>query len=242
MRTYIIILLTVWCCSPATPYEAAEASPGDGGPDGGSDTDTGENGDGGADSDSDTDADADADGDTDSDSDTEFPNDSGPDSSGDADTDADTDTDADSDSDEPVPCFASEGLCWALEPASELLTHEGALEYCGALGAGWRLPTVNELRWGLAAGVPDDGCEVFDSSCLAEWCAEDCTGGPAWEGPAEGCYWPLELGSECGGAVERSSSPRTDVVGYHWGVNFITGSVVDLGDAAPDRVRCVRAD
>jgi len=218
-----------WPPDGGTDAGAWDAAPGE---DAGSDAAAGDAAtDSGADGDTDTDADGDVDGDTDTDSDAGIVADAGPDGAPDGDPGPDTDTDAD--------CFWEDGArCWAA-PAPTLLDHADATAYCSALGSGWRLPTIDELRWALATPC-DDGCALSDPLWLDEADAEDCTGCAPWDGPTGGCYWPAAFGDGCGFGDVRSGSIRTDVLGQRWTINYITTAILAYGDAIGARVICVR--
>ena len=181
--------------------------------------------DAGTDIDTDTDTDTDSDTDTDTDIDTDSDTDTDIDTDTDTDIDTDSDTDSDTDTDCPGWIDTDQGLCWENPPSSSSMTWEGAGEYCEALGAGWRLPLIQELS-GLISGCPSVDCPVIDPFCLETNCNDglDCDPCSDLLGPGpDGCYWSPELSGTC--AYYWASSVPPSATYYGWTVNFVDGLV-----------------
>jgi hypothetical protein len=126
--------------------------------------------------------------------------------------------------------------------------------YCSGLGAGWRLPTISELRslfrgclaveWDLDwVAVPVDNCGVWDS-CLSFTSCHDgpCMPGECsdYGGPDElGCYWDPALQGACD-LRYWSLSQETDNANNAWRIYFYTGNTHYNDKSNAYSVRCVR--
>lgn len=142
---------------------------------------------------------------------------------------------------------SSSGLTWQNPPADGHIPWQAAKDYCSSLTHGgysdWRLPTTNELR-SLIRGCPatekDGSCGVTDSCLSQDFCRDNsCNGCSQNQDPAvNGCCWPSSLSGRC--YHYWSSSPREDVGGSAWRVNFDYG-YVDVNFVGLDAsARCVR--
>jgi len=243
----ILISIALVACSSPSPYFEADGGESD------IDTDTDTDADGDTDTDADGDTDTDADGDTDTDAD----GDTDTDADGDTDTDVDGDTDVDTDTGTGDPVYVdcsadylddSTSLCWENPPSDATFTGGTADAHCAALGVGWRVPTVDELRTLItlpaspegdcALNVPLGGCGVTDPDCLEPSCNESCGQCTYGLGPATGgCYWPTSgfYGSCEGGRYLTSSAYGTSATA-RWAISFATCLVSYNSDG---HVRCV---
>jgi hypothetical protein len=142
---------------------------------------------------------------------------------------------------------SASALTWQNPPATsaadDMMSRDDAQAYCAQLSlggaAGWRLPSVDELRSLLrnsAATAPSGGCGVR-SGCLGSSCRnDDCDG---TDSGVASCRWPDALTGKCG--AYWTSSPTSDAPGRAWLLSFYDGSVHD-GDASDyNYVRCVRS-
>jgi hypothetical protein len=210
-------------------------------------------------SDSDTDTDTDTDIDSDSDSDTDTDTDLDTDT--DSDTDSDSDTsyggcdDIDTDFDAGTPgewADPDSGLIWQNPPYGEGACWDAAVEYCEALGNGWRLPNINELR-SLIRGCPQNElggeCGLSDPDCLDGSCTDGCVVCESLQGPGNsGCYWDAELRGSCLPSPEYnyygvywSSSKEPKHESTVWNVDFSQGSPdVSWTFNSSQAIRCVR--
>jgi hypothetical protein len=168
----------------------------------------------------------------------------------------------------------SSGLCWQ-DPAStdRINWFVGAgvyspgynptiQDHCAALGSGWRIPTISELRtlvrngdddacytleWDMSwASVPDGYCSIWDdcmswSDCWNDACNPDGCGYE--DGPGVGgMYWPAALSSGCDDTGSFwSASERTDDIFMALGLSFSYGRVVVSSKETGFCVRCVRS-
>jgi hypothetical protein len=111
----------------------------------------------------------------------------------------------------------------------------------GLPGAGWRLPTISELRSlvrGCPATVTDGTCRVIDS-CVVDSCFTDvCFGCALRTGE---CRWDPGLGGDCSSSWFWSSIPVTDAPANAWGVAFDTGQINRGAVDQDGAVRCVRS-
>jgi len=198
----------------------------------------------------DTDSDSETDSETESETgsgDTDTDTDSESDSETVSETEVDTDTETDTDGDcAGTGVFldawsSSAGFCWESDPPTGYQTQPEAVARCEALvldGADdWRLPNINELRT-IIYGCSLDGCSVFDSSCLSEYCADGCTPCPLDEGPTDDCYWKAGLEGECG-AYRSTSELAGEPYDAWWTVHFRSSSFSVAGES-PALSRCVR--
>lgn len=165
-------------------------------------------------------------------------------------SDDDDNNDDDDESDEEVWTDLTTGLMWQ-NYTDCCYNWDEAKSYCPNLSWGgyddWRQPTISELRslirgcstteTGGSCGVTDS---CLDSSCYDSSCYECSYGG----GPADGCYLPSELSSNC--SYFWSSSAVADSVNSAWYVYFINGHVShdningDVSGGTGSSVRCVR--
>jgi len=145
---------------------------------------------------------------------------------------------------------AATGLRWEEPPSDDKQKQADAAAYCAALEIGglgdWRLPTVGELR-GLIRGCDDTvvggSCGV-DDACVQASCGGlfGCLGCEKYQGPADGCYWPAELGGTC--AWYWSSTKVEGALGgaSYWAALYEDGSLRQSLDLpiTTNNVRCVR--
>jgi hypothetical protein len=136
------------------------------------------------------------------------------------------------------------GLTWQVATKGKSMDWENAEFYCAELalaGAGWRLPTVGELRTlirGCPATESGGSCNVEEGDCLAYACRDSsCIGCSINDGPAGGCYWPEQVEGKCN--YYWSSSPMEDDTGG-WVVAFMYGLVEKASPNHSWFVRCVR--
>lgn len=125
-------------------------------------------------------------------------------------------------------CDPDASLAWQNPPAEALMKWSPANSYCEALTldghVDWRLPTPVELC-GLVLGC--------DKCVGAEGVTGGCTGG---NGPAAGCYWPLEILGDCG--WYWTNFPKG---GLYLFIDFQDGHMGDVnGTESSSHVRCVR--
>ena len=125
-----------------------------------------------------------------------------------------------------------------------------ATEHCQNLTLGgmtdWRLPTIGELRT-LVRGCPDtetDGsCNVVDDGCLSSNCQNGSCGGCVYkDGPADGCYWPVDILGTCtwywsSSFVEDPGSDCAWYIEYH--LAYVNIFCDGFDDVLP--VRCVHS-
>lgn len=146
-------------------------------------------------------------------------------------------------------------LTWQVTPTGGSMNWFDAKAHCTGLsldGGGWLLPTISELRT-LIRGCPaiqtGGACQVTDS-CLSSSCLGDgdsCNGCPSADGPADGCYWPVEMYGICGEYWSSSSTGEGwGEDDFAWYVNFKGSNYGPSGvsftytDSNPIFVRCVR--
>jgi uncharacterized protein (TIGR02145 family) len=134
------------------------------------------------------------------------------------------------------------GLEWQIDPAGETMGWDDARNHCAALGEGWRLPTVGELR-SLIRGCSKTGaggsCTVTDRCLPWSRCRnDDCGGCDPRTGSDDACSWPSELQGTC--IWYWSSSPDEDRPLSAWYVFFDGGAVNVNGVLGEMQVRCVR--
>ena len=137
------------------------------------------------------------------------------------------------------------GLTWE-NPGKDSENHwSTAKQRCSNLsldGGGWHLPTIKELRTlvrGCPATVTGGSCNIQVFDCLSLSCKDpSCIGCSENNGPADGCYWPVELHGKC--SPYWSSSDAEDNGSYAWIVYFDTGEVYysHIYNGKPSR--CVR--
>lgn len=160
----------------------------------------------------------------------------------------DDDDDDDDDSGGDVWTDSTTGLMWQNgEDCCERHEWEEAIAYCENLSLGgfdnWRLPTISELRSlirGCDATATGGSCGVTDS-CLDSSCwNHDCSGCEDAEGPADGCYWPSEIKSDCTYYYFWSSSAVEDLDDTVWDIHFSNGHLSLNMDYFDYNVRCVR--
>jgi hypothetical protein len=203
----------------------------------------------------------DADESDDTDTNTNMDTNTNPDSDTGTDTDADTDTSSggcdetiDTDSETPGEWVDPNSvLIWQDPPYGKGSCWDTAVEYCEALGNGWRLPNINELR-SLIRGCPQNElggeCGLSDPDCLDVSCAEACEPCKPLVGPGLcGCYWDEELNGFClpspeysNGVYWSSSKDTTEGNGgSRWVVDFSRASVDAYSTFSMNRaIRCVR--
>lgn len=130
------------------------------------------------------------------------------------------------------------------------LNQTEAIAFCDALNwagfSDWRLPNIDEVRVlvsGCLLSQSEGACgvaHVCSRSTGPNGCDEsNCGGCAANQGPGiGGCYWPADLGGDCGGNV--SSTLRAGNEAY--GLNFLNGEVygMPLDDFFMPSFRCVR--
>jgi len=192
--------------------------------------DSGDQPDGGVRDSSTSDADADADTDTDVDVDADA--DADVDSDADADGDSDIDTDADADCDGWFDINSS--LCWQSVPDSGYLWWNDAKSHCKGLGAGWRLPTIDELRTLIRdcpETEPDGVCAVTDGCDAGCWAEEDCDGCEYVD-----CHWPSQIDGACSWYWSSSHVAGTNFV---WGVYFGYGNINNNPETMSNLARCI---
>jgi hypothetical protein len=143
------------------------------------------------------------------------------------------------------------GLTWQNPSAKDTMTWQEADDYCNNMSLGgyddWRLPIINELRSlirGCAGTITGGSCGITDS-CLSsstECWDNSCRGCEDGKGPANGCYWPNEMGGNCGGYWSYSTRAGPD--GVAWAIYFNEGYVLDGDKGYPSLygVRCVRKE
>ncbi|HPQ71475.1 MAG TPA: DUF1566 domain-containing protein [bacterium] len=144
------------------------------------------------------------------------------------------------------------GLEWEKQAKTgDPVTYDEADEYCNTLTldgkTGWRLPNIDELRSLVrdCADTETDGDCALTDDCNTSACFNEnsgaCGGCEQNEGPADGCYWPDEIGGIC--EWYYSTTRWGENVDYAWGVNYSRGAVGNhyiLIDSDTSRVRCVR--
>jgi hypothetical protein len=123
------------------------------------------------------------------------------------------------------------------------MSHEEAEAYCGGLGDGWRLPTIDELRTlvtGCDKTTPEGWCGVHDdctvwADCRGEVC-DGCDPNP--DNPS-GCFWPEALsvvdGSQC---LQFWSSTRATA--SWWVLSFLYASIET--ETVWAYVRCIHGE
>lgn len=203
--------------------------------------------DGGSDSDVDTDTGADSDSDSDTDTGTV-------DSDSDSDTDTDTDSDSDSDTDSdtgvvdagPVPITCRDvdykyldiqgtetdtNLCWDIRAFRA--TYSDAVAQCAAMGQGWRVPTISELR---KMPVVHIYCDLRDFCYVSDQCtAYECLGmgdcDPDFPDSTGLCRYRISMSGDCWHYDDGSSTPVTTIfTNYVWKMNFRFG-IISPGNA-----------
>ena len=148
------------------------------------------------------------------------------------------------------------GLRWENDrPYDDTMRYWQAKDHCTSLGAGWRIPSVDEVR-SLIRGCPSTqtggACKVTVSCPNRDsggcYSASACDGPCGYmDGPgASGCYWDAQLVQGC--MWYWSSTPIPDRPGYAWAVNYAIGMLKEAlpgtsGDMFGTRlhVRCVRS-
>jgi hypothetical protein len=219
----------------------------------------------------------------DSDSNEDAGSDSHTDTDIDTDTDTDTDMDTDTDTDTDAGAGAGAGctgtgvwydpdnnLCWQDPPSATAMNwHVAAgvyhvdnnsegFSYCSALGSGWRLPTISELRslvrkgddaecytieWNMAWPQAEAGyCRVSDSCLTYDPCYETSKCNPPACGPLMGpgvigCYWHPALGGLCDHLFWSFSVYNAE---SSFIVSFDDGYVLNRPKSNTEYVRCVR--
>ena len=144
----------------------------------------------------------------------------------------------------------STGLFWSSRAPKTMKWGE-AKKYCenlseGLISAGWRLPTIDELRTLVKdrKTVTGGACKVSEKNrCLSSeycwsWktCAEACKG--SWKSCSsyyDGRYSKLDDGGDY-----WSSSTPSGIKDSAWGVGFYSGDVNYSDKTRPSNVRCVR--
>jgi len=112
----------------------------------------------------------------------------------------------------------------------------------------WRMPTISELR-SLIRGCPDtetggscgitDECTSYDA-CYDESC-KSCE-------LAETCYWPDDLGEDCGSFWSASIDNDIPSLPFGWVVSFRQGDIIEFATGEypeypnfhKEFIRCVR--
>lgn len=139
------------------------------------------------------------------------------------------------------------GLCWSNPTVEATGGWAAGQAYCTDLGAGWRVPSVGELRTllrvgepadaGCAANLPGGACGVT-AACAGPACAGDCGACTPVEGPgAYGLYQDAALS-----AVNFlwADTPVGGEPGAHWLLYLEAGEVLwDLDTAGHVGVRCL---
>jgi hypothetical protein len=138
-------------------------------------------------------------------------------------------------------------LEWQHTPTGGNMDWESAVAHCQTLnldGAGWRLPSIDELRSllrGCPATATGGACGTTDTCLSRDTCMTPaCAGCEPGAGPAAGCYWPEELGGSCEPFYWSSSNLEEDPDGA-WYVLYDMGHVCFRSKAffyGP--ARCVR--
>lgn len=161
----------------------------------------------------------------------------------------------------PCPCDdgwrdPSTGLCWQVKGIFSEVSNE-AIEkdthYCPSLGAGWRVPSISELRtlvsgcysaqWDLQwKSAPNGVCGISKSCpwsllCWSDACENGCTN--AGGSGIGGCYWKDPMNTAACGYYWSSTSSGTGD-GINWGVNFKNGQIFTYGFSGRGSLRCVR--
>ena len=140
-------------------------------------------------------------------------------------------TDDDNTAGEEVWTDSTSGLMWQVTPTGGTMKWNSAKSHCQGLSLDghndWRLPTISELR-SLIRGCDDTetggDCGVTDE-CLdyGDCWNNTCQGCSSGGGPANGCYWPSQLGGSC--SWYWSSSAVADYADLAWYVGFNVGHV-----------------
>jgi hypothetical protein len=165
-----------------------------------------------------------------------------------------TDTIADAvDQDTTIPVASwvdpATSLTWQSPPAPGTMTWFAAEGYCASLGAGWRLPSISEMRTilqGCPATGPNGTCLVTDGcnsygSCFTGPCygCDQLSNPTNPTGPGGGCYWQDSFGSSCDG-FWWSGTNNLDDSNYAWGVDFVFGVLTTAQKMFSASVRCVQ--
>ncbi len=140
------------------------------------------------------------------------------------------------------------GLTWQVEPNEDNEEWEGAIDYCEGLGAGWRLPTISELRSIITiceATMTGGSCEVTDECTDPDECfSSDCFHGcESYGGQALGCYWPIDLRGDCYSNHDYWSATETAPSNLEaWFVDFSSAKIMrgPKEYLSPILTRCVR--
>lgn len=147
---------------------------------------------------------------------------------------------------DPIWTDKATGLTWQVTPPANQMSWSEANTYCAELdleGAGWRLPTINELRSLIRGCYPNEiggSCKVDADECSAWSCANhDCPSCGYFGGPTnDGCYWPEAVDGDC--SIYWSSTTLEDYEEDAWDVWFHHGNVENLRKEYDENVRCVR--
>ena len=134
---------------------------------------------------------------------------------------------------------------WENPPSADTFSWSDAGTYCEDLDlvgfTDWRFPSARELRTlirGCPATESHGSCNVEETNCLAFSCRNDgCRGCADNGGPADGCYWPVEIQGTCGWYWSSASVAEMSA---RWGVDFGDGSVIYISTSNSRNVRCVR--
>jgi len=131
------------------------------------------------------------------------------------------------------------GLEWQQSPPDIALTWQEAKDTCEQ--AGWRLPTISELRTIIVGCEALDLCGVTDECtswqhCQGTTCTAQCD---VYMGPGlDGCYRPEGLEGSCGS--RWSATKYTDAENYAFTISFNVGHISGSKMDAKSWYRCVR--
>ncbi|MBN1655663.1 MAG: DUF1566 domain-containing protein [Deltaproteobacteria bacterium] len=138
------------------------------------------------------------------------------------------------------------GLFWQKFPNGQNSTWTSARDHCYDLFLGgytdWRIPTISELRSlvrGCTATHINGLCDISDDCPYSSCDSTDCLGCSDSEGPADGCYWPSDLGGFCNAAYWSATNYNTGT-GYAWVLGFDQARFAERDKSTGADVRCVR--
>ena len=156
-----------------------------------------------------------------------------------------------------TPCKDhTSSLVWSLK-ASDVMTWQDAVDYCGTLTEGeyddWHLPNIDELRTLLIADRVKNSCKVSEANnCLTSysscWSCSTCTQAGIQSSSGTECevwgdYYDDGRYSKFGETGDFwSSSAVSNDKDRAWYVNFFSGSLYNKDKTSNNYVRCVRYD
>jgi len=139
------------------------------------------------------------------------------------------------------------GYQWQNKVPSNPRGFDEATDYCdwlntaglGGYSAGWRIPTISEMRTlvkGCSATEVGGVCGVYDLCSQEASCWNEACNGCAL--PAEDCYWPDDIQGLCGTYWSSTGYNGTNTA--QWILDFTAASILGGSRVENHLVRCVR--